>query len=697
MNGRKLMRSMGLSLAVLAAMLLLAACGATPQATVAVDTVQPTEPVEPVVAEATSEPTALQPTPAEAEPTSAPQGEALFPPSMPSAARGGEIFAANCASCHGEAGDGSGLPGAADFTDTEFMRGEEPAEFFEAIRDGVEGSAMPAWRDTLSEMQMWDVLYYGWSLATSSEQIDQGQALFDQNCASCHGKAGDGSGLPGAADFTDQEFMANESPVEFFEAIAEGVEGSSMPAWEEQFDSAQMWALVNYVWTFAYEYPQGMGATAEATAAEATEAAPSSTPTDTPAVPGEPDPAVGAELWQEKPCSGCHGAQAMGGIGPRLADTSLEFDEVLLRVRAGKAPMPAFGEEEVSDLEMRHIHAWLKSLTVPTETPEPTDTPEPNAPTATPKPPLPPSGHLMAFWEHVNWVKVHSDFAKDASPNIGALHDRTRQARDRANGALQEADLAIADIPDAQARATIREVKGYMREILNHADAALGTQDYDVAHDEVSEMVAISRLDAWPSASLAVKQAGFVGSVLVRVKRPDGTALAGALVTALTAPNPAAGRADSNGQVLIRDLAAVRVMQVKAYSEGLVYHEVHVTVPEGGRAVADITLPAPPAGGQTPSISDVSLSPSSGPGTGRVTFRMRGTDPQGQANIAEDQVFALNPELGTAYVLRYAGADIWETTEQLPNLPAGTYTWYFFIVDHQCNTSNVVTRSYTVQ
>jgi hypothetical protein len=76
---------------------------------------------------------------------------------------------------------------------------------------------------------------------------------------------------------------------------------------------------------------------------------------------------------------------------------------------------------------------------------------------------------------------------------------------------------------------------------------------------------------------------------------------------------------------------------------------------------------------------------------------MTGTDPQGHANIAEDQVFALNPRLGIAYVLRSVGGDEWETTVTLPNLVTGTHTWYFFIVDHQCNTSNIVTRTYTVQ
>jgi hypothetical protein len=236
-----------------------------------------------------------------------------------------------------------------------------------------------------------------------------------------------------------------------------------------------------------------------------------------------------------------------------------------------------------------------------------------------------------------------------------------------------------------------------VNEILQHANSALNTNNLDAARAEAARMVEISRLDAWPSASLAVKQAGFTGSVRVRVRDQSGNPIAGALVTALTAPSPAAAITGGDGRVTINDLAAVRVMQVKAYQDGLVYHEVHVTVPTGGRADADITLPGPSAGGQTPAISNVSLSPSSGPGNAQLTFRMTGTDPQGHANIAEDQVFALNPDLGVAYVLRSAGGDAWETTIRLPNLSAGTHTWYFFIVDHQCNTSNVVTRTYTAQ
>jgi mono/diheme cytochrome c family protein len=613
-----------------------------------------------------------EPTSAPSEATAPTEEGKLFPSGMPSTVRGEAIFAASCAACHGEAGDGSGLEGAADFTDVEFMRGEKPAEFFEAIREGVAGTAMAAWGDRLSELDIWDVLYYEWTFATSPEEIAEGEELYSANCTGCHGEAGDGSGLAGAADFTDQEFMANEDPEEFFESITKGVGGTAMPAWDDAFTADQIWSLVNYVWSFAYEH-------------EGVAQAPTEEPPPAVTLPTEPDPGVGQQVWAQKPCAGCHGEQAQGGIGPKLAGTALEADEVLLQVRVGAAPMPAFSAEEVSDLEVEHIYAWLWSLAPPTPTPPP-------APAA-----LPPSGHLMAFWEHVNRVKVHSDFAKDASPDIGALHGRVSQARDEANGALREADLAIGDIPDSKVQATINRVKGFVNQILGHADAALATNDLNAARAEAAHMVEISRLDAWPLASQAVKQAGFTGTVRVRVKDPSGRPIQGALVTALTAPNPSAGITDGNGRVTIPDLAAVRVMQVKAYDDGLVYHEVHVTVPVGGRADAEITLPGPSVAGQAPVVSNASISPSSGSGSAQVTFRMTGTDPQGHANIAEDQVFALNPDLGKAYVLRSAGGDDWQSTVTLPNLAPGTHTWYFFIVDHQCNTSSIVPLTYTVQ
>jgi mono/diheme cytochrome c family protein len=228
----RMVRLLWVGAALLVAALLIAACGATPE-----PTAEPTQP--PAAPPAAEEPAAK-----------------LVPPQMPSAVRGEAIFAANCVSCHGEAGDGTALPGAANFTDVEFMRHKKPSEFFEAISGGIDGTAMSAWGGTLSEMDTWDVLYYAVTFATSPEEVAKGKRLFMANCVSCHGEAGDGSGLAGAANFTDQAFMSSEDPAEFFEKIGEGVSGTAMPAWGETLSEDEIWALVNYVWTFAYDYGQ---------------------------------------------------------------------------------------------------------------------------------------------------------------------------------------------------------------------------------------------------------------------------------------------------------------------------------------------------------------------------------------------------------------------------------------------------------
>ena len=107
--------------------------------------------------------------------------------------------------------------------------------------------------------------------------------------------------------------------------------------------------------------------TAEPTEAATATPEPTSTtipPTATAAPAGPPagDGAQGEALWAAQPCSGCHGANAEGNLGPRLAGTGLSFDQVLLQVRTGAAPMPAFTEEQISDQQVADIYAWLKSL-----------------------------------------------------------------------------------------------------------------------------------------------------------------------------------------------------------------------------------------------------------------------------------------------------------------------------------------------
>jgi high-affinity iron transporter len=78
-------------------------------------------------------------------------------------ARGRALFAANCALCHGERGDGHGQRASgfvtrpADFTDPHWRRQATPRRVFFAVRKGVRGTAMPSW-EWLSEDETWDLV-----------------------------------------------------------------------------------------------------------------------------------------------------------------------------------------------------------------------------------------------------------------------------------------------------------------------------------------------------------------------------------------------------------------------------------------------------------------------------------------------------------------------------------------------------------
>jgi hypothetical protein len=417
-------------------------------------------------------------------------------------------------------------------------------------------------------------------------------------------------------------------------------------------------------------------------------------------------------IWPTLRCVRCHGPNAEGRSGPQLAGTGLTFEQVLLQVRAGADPMPAFTPAEVSDAQVRHIHAWLQSIKPPTPTAEPpTATPKPAA--AAPLPPAPtripppnyPTAALTAFWQSVNDLKVKSDFAKDLparqaqdeTGRLGLLKQYAGEATGLAGQALAQGNQALGEVTNEAVKAAIRQALAAVQAVADQANQALEQGSYAAAWPKAAEMARLSRIEAWPWATQAARDAGLVGTVSVRVTSPAGQPIPNAFVTALTARNPIAAQTDAAGRVTIPNVAAVSALQVKAYAAGRVYHEVHVNLAPGATANATIALPSPSSGGVAPVMAGASITPASGAGSATVAFRMQVTDPQGALDLAEDQLFALNPALGVAYVLNPAGGNQYQFAAQLPNLPAGTYTWYFFAVDHECNTSGILPVTYTAR
>ena len=166
-------------------------------------------------------------------------------------ARGRLLYEQNCAVCHGD--EAQGRVGARLARDFPGIRVD--AFLQQAIANGIAGTTMPAWSQTvggpLAGDQIDDIVAYLRSLGHSATapapatppQIARqsasaavsfppgnplrGATVYAQNCAVCHGEHGEGR--TGATLARQWPALASNSSIEM--AVASGVRGSTMPAW----------------------------------------------------------------------------------------------------------------------------------------------------------------------------------------------------------------------------------------------------------------------------------------------------------------------------------------------------------------------------------------------------------------------------------------------------------------------------------
>jgi mono/diheme cytochrome c family protein len=185
-------------------------------------------------------------------PTPAPTLSALVPPAPPSLDSGAAIYADKCAPCHGERGLGDG-PQAAKLEVpvpaiglADISRHADPGEWYAIVTQGRMQKFMPPF-SSLSDQQRWDVLAYVYSLSVTPDQLNEGKALFEAECASCHGA--DGTKVA-KSNFVDPGFAAKRAPNTIMMAVASGV--SDMPAFSK-FTDEQLWSLAVYVRSLSLE------------------------------------------------------------------------------------------------------------------------------------------------------------------------------------------------------------------------------------------------------------------------------------------------------------------------------------------------------------------------------------------------------------------------------------------------------------
>jgi high-affinity iron transporter len=175
-------------------------------------------------------------------------------------AEGRALYTASCASCHGAGGLGDGPAGVAlnpkpaAIGSPEQMRGVTPALMYRILSVGIAGTPMAGYAGSLTAEQRWNVVAYVNSLRTTRSQLLEGEGLYTQRCASCHGVAGAGDGALARSltklppEIGTMAWQAEHGDDEIAAVVKRGIAGSAMPPSSDLTD-AQAAAVVAYTRT----------------------------------------------------------------------------------------------------------------------------------------------------------------------------------------------------------------------------------------------------------------------------------------------------------------------------------------------------------------------------------------------------------------------------------------------------------------
>jgi high-affinity iron transporter len=175
-------------------------------------------------------------------------------------AEGRALYEKSCTSCHGVAGLGDGPaaattnPRPAPIGTSAHMQGITPAMTYRILSVGIAGTPMAGFAGALTPEQRWNVVAYVNSLRSTRAQVLEGEGLYTQRCASCHGVAGAGDGafarsltrLP--PEIGSVAWQVEHSDEQIASVVRDGVPGSAMPP-SRDLTPAQAASVVAYVRT----------------------------------------------------------------------------------------------------------------------------------------------------------------------------------------------------------------------------------------------------------------------------------------------------------------------------------------------------------------------------------------------------------------------------------------------------------------
>jgi mono/diheme cytochrome c family protein len=201
------------------------------------------------------------------------------------------LFEENCIRCHGDR-----VPAIDDFQEAR-----------DIIASGGSHETMPVWGDVLTEEQMDALVSFTLSSARGAP-LQEGQFLFSENCADCHGDLGEGGENPARpndviAPISTAEYLKTRDDFTLRSIIAQGQPNFGMSPFGSAFggplDDEQVDSLVAYMRAWEADPPVELP----------------------PEVAAETIALSGFDIFTEI-CAQCHGFTGAGDTGPSLREAT---------------------------------------------------------------------------------------------------------------------------------------------------------------------------------------------------------------------------------------------------------------------------------------------------------------------------------------------------------------------------------------
>lgn len=170
---------------------------------------------------------------------------------------GAAVFRTNCAQCHGAGAAGVQAAGYPNLLDDDWLWGGDIEAIHTTVTHGIRNttdpdarfSEMPAFADVLSAEEIAQTAEYVLSLSGAEHDAAlaaAGETLYLENCASCHGEAGEGMRELGAPTLNDAIWLYGGTREAIASQIAAPRNGV-MPDWNERLSEAEIRAVATYV------------------------------------------------------------------------------------------------------------------------------------------------------------------------------------------------------------------------------------------------------------------------------------------------------------------------------------------------------------------------------------------------------------------------------------------------------------------